>query len=75
MNMKNSKTQAISSISSIFYKTLVLFIICGKCDSIEVLIDSYIGDDEFLSVNYVLKEYDEIKEKIRNPNNKLICLM
>ena len=67
MNIKMSKTQAISSI---FYKTLFLFIICGKSDSIEVLIDSYIGQDEFFSVNYVLKEYDEIKEKIRNPNNK-----
>ena len=59
MNIKMSKTQAISSI---FYKTLFLFIICGKCDSIEVSIDSYIGHDEFLSVNCVLKEHDEISK-------------
>ena len=36
----------------------------------EALIDLYISHDEFISINNVLKEYDEIKEKIENPNQK-----
>ena len=47
----------------------------NKLNSVEVLIsealiDSNISDDEFISLNNVLKEYDEIKEKIKNPNKK-----
>ena len=41
----------------------------------KVLIGSYISHDEFISINSVLKEYDEAKEKIRNPNKKLIRLV
>ena len=42
-----------------------------KLNTIEVLIskaliDSYISHDEFVSVNNVLKEYIEMKEKIKN---------
>ena len=33
------------------------------------LIDSYINHDEFISVNYMLKEYNEKKEEIKNPEN------
>ena len=38
----------------------------GKLNAIEVLIskaliDSYISHDEFVSVNNVLREYDEVK--------------
>ena len=33
------------------------------------LIDSYINHDEFISVNYMLKEYNEEKEEIKNPEN------
>ena len=40
----------------------------AKLNSIEVLnskalIDSYIGQDGFISIKNVLKEYDEIKKK------------
>ena len=31
------------------------------------LIDSYISHDEFVSVNNVLREYNEIKKEIKNP--------
>ena len=35
----------------------------------KVLIDLYINYDEFLSVNNVLREYNEVKEEIKNPEN------
>ena len=43
-----------------------------KLNTIEVLTskfltDSYISHDEFVSVDNVLREYDEMKEKIKNP--------
>ena len=43
-----------------------------KLNTIEVLIskaliDSYIGHDEFVSINNVLREYYEMKEEIKNP--------
>ena len=43
----------------------------SKLNSIEVLIskvliDSYINHDEFVLINNVLKEYDEMKEDIKN---------
>ena len=33
----------------------------------KVLIDSYISHDEFVLVNNVLREFYEMKEKIKNP--------
>ena len=43
-----------------------------KLNTIEVLIskaliDSYISHDEFVSINNLLREYHEMKEKIKNP--------
>ena len=43
----------------------------SKLNSIEVLIsmalfDSNINHDEFVLINYVLKEYDNVKEEIKN---------
>ena len=43
-----------------------------KLNTIEVLIsktliDSYISHDEFVSVNDVLREYNEMKKEINNP--------
>ena len=43
----------------------------AKLNTIEVLIsksliDSYIGHDEFFSANNVLREYNEIKNEIKN---------
>ena len=47
----------------------------AKLNSIEVLrfnvlIDSYISQDELISINNALKEYDKINEKIKNLNEK-----
>ena len=47
-----------------------------KLNTIEVLIskaliDLYISHDKFVSVNNVLREYNEIKEEIRNPKTSL----
>ena len=44
----------------------------GKLNTIEVLIsksliDSSISHDEFVSLNNVLREYNEMKEEIKNP--------
>ena len=44
----------------------------AKLDKIKVLIskaliDSYIGHDELVSVNSLFREYNEIKEEIKNP--------
>ena len=33
----------------------------------KVLINFYINRDEFVSANYVLREYDEMKENAENP--------
>ena len=35
----------------------------------KALIDSYINYDEFVSVINVLREYNEMKEEIKNPEN------
>ena len=56
---------------------------CGKIvllaktnlNTIEVLIskasiDSNISHDEFFTVNNVLKDYDDMKEEIKNSNDK-----
>ena len=37
----------------------------------KALIDSYINHDEFVSVNNALREYNEMKEEIKNPENAL----
>ena len=37
----------------------------------KALIDSYISHDEFVSVNNVLREYNEMKEETENPKNAL----
>ena len=47
-----------------------------KLNTIEVLIskaliDSYISHDEFVSVNNVLREYNKIKEGIKNPETSV----
>ena len=47
----------------------------AKLNSVEVsiskdLIDPNISHDEFVSVNNVQKEYDNMKEEIKNSNNK-----
>ena len=47
-----------------------------KLNTIEVLIskaliDSYISHDEFVSVNNVLREYNKIKEVIKNPETSV----
>ena len=33
----------------------------------KALIDSYISYDKFISVNNVLREYNEIKQEMKNP--------
>ena len=35
----------------------------------KALLDFYINHGEFVSVNNVLREYNQMKEKIRNPKN------
>ena len=37
----------------------------AKVDSIDILIDSCISHDEFVSVDNVLREYNETKEEIK----------
>ena len=46
----------------------------AKLDTIKVfisksLVDSYINHDEFVSVNNVLREYNEMNKEIKNPKN------
>ena len=54
-------------------KTVLL--VKSKLNSIEVLtskalIDSNISYDEFVFINSVLKEFSDMKEEIKNSNNK-----
>ena len=47
----------------------------SKLDKVEVLpsealINSVISHDEFALINNILKEYNEMKEEIKNSNNK-----
>ena len=37
----------------------------------KALINSYISHDEFVSVNNILREYNEIKEEIKNPKTSV----
>ena len=41
----------------------------------KVLIDLYINHDKFISICNVLKEYNEIKEEIKNPQNAVAYTM
>ena len=48
----------------------------SKLNSIEIqiskaLIDSYISQDEFVSVNNVLREYNKMKEETKNPETSV----
>ena len=52
----------------------------SQLNSIEVLIskdliDSVISHDEFVLINNVQKEYDEMKEKVKSSNDRWECLM
>ena len=54
----------------------IILLAKSKLNTSEVLIskalfDSYISHDEFVSVNKELREYNEIKEEIRNPETSL----
>ena len=40
----------------------------------KVLIESYINHDEFVSVNNVLREYNEMKEEVKIPENFITLL-
>ena len=63
--------QELKSISLIKKHDQTVFLAKSKLNKIEVLIskalfDSNISHDEFFFINNVLKEYDEINEKIKN---------
>ena len=72
-------TASIKNYESIFKKKRkkhdkIVLLAKTKLNAIEVLIskaliDSYINHDKFVSVNNVLKAYNEIKEEIKNPEN------
>ena len=51
-----------------------------KLNTIEVLIfksliDSYISHGKFISVNIILREYNEIKNKMKNPETSVEYIM
>ena len=53
----------------------MVFLAETKLNEIEVsiskaLTDSNISHNEFVSINDVLKEYEGMKEKVKNPNKK-----
>ena len=53
----------------------IVFLAKSKLNSIKVLIfktliDSNISHDEFVLINNLLKEYDDMKEEIKNSNDK-----
>ena len=63
--------QELKSTSLIKKHDQTVFLAKSKLNNIEVLIskalfDSNISHDEFFFINNVLKEYDEINEKIKN---------
>ena len=63
--------QELKSASLIKKHDQTVFLAKSKLNKIEVLIskalfDSNISHDEFFFINNVLKEYDEINEKIKN---------
>ena len=56
----------------------LVFLTKAKLNTIEVfiskvLIDSYINHDEFVSVNNVLREYNQTNEGIKNPKYHVEC--
>ena len=73
-------TARIKKYKSIFKKKKkkhdkIALLAKSKLNRIEVLIpktliDSYISHDEFVLINYALKEFYDTKEEIRNSNNK-----
>ena len=75
-----AKTAGIKKCKSIIKKKKkkhdkIVFLTKSKLNSIEVviskaLIDSVISHDASVLINYVLKEYEEMKEEIKNSNNK-----
>ena len=75
-----AKTAGIKKCKSIIKKKKkkhdkIVFLTKSKLNSIEVviskaLIDSVISHDVLILINYVLKEYEEMKEEIKNSNNK-----
>ena len=53
-----------------------MLLVKHKLNTIEFLIskaviDSYIRHDEFVLVNNVLREYNELKEEVKNPETSL----
>ena len=53
-----------------------MLLVNTKLNTIEVLnckslIDSYISHDEFVSVNNLLREYNEMKEEIKNSESSV----
>ena len=59
-----------------FKHVKILLLGKDKLNTIEVLIsktliDSYISHDRFVSVNNVLREYNEMKEEIKNPETSV----
>ena len=51
----------------------IVLLVKTKLNSVDVLISetsikSYISHDEFIKVNNVLKEYDDMREEIKNSN-------
>ena len=58
----------------------IVLLVRSKLDAIEILIsksliDSYISPDEFVSVNNVLREYNEMKEGIKALETSVKCTM
>ena len=52
----------------------------AKLDAIEdlvskSLIDSFISQEDFLSVNKLLREYNEMGEEIKNPENFVVYII
>ena len=51
-----------------------------KLNTIEVLIskdliNSCINDDKFISMNNVLREYNEMKDEMKNPEHDAKCII
>ena len=70
-------TARIKKYNSIFKKkkkkhNKIVLLAKTTLNIIEILIsrDWCISDDEFASVNNALKEYDDLEEGIKNPNNR-----
>ena len=63
INKKNKKKRKIISLAK--YKLNIIEVLISKA-----LIDSNISHDEFVLINNVLKEFYNMKEGIKNSNNK-----